>query len=287
MRHTGLQKTYTTALFLMLLICVTMTGCSDHEQKTPVANHEPSATTVVRSYNDLIKKPDGSPDLTVDDIQIGPVHRSVLNTYSKQQVLQFFQETALSCEYTDGDTPKFHNIVKWVEPVISYSILGENIDPDILDAIYDTFTTLSSIPGIPAFIQLSDNDGTAMILLHVGTNSSQKLLQEYDANGFCNIGYDASLGRIIQGQAYFQPKYASKELMTHVVHEEITQLMGLMNDTMMLEDSILYENYSLQPTLSDLDIFTLEMLYSSVIQPNMTEDECLSLLAFWLDNNQP
>ena len=63
-----------------------------------------------------------------------------------------------------------------------------------------------------------------------------------------------------------------------IMKEEIINVMGI-SDTVLREDSIVYQYSNDNMELSDVDLLILELLYHPAIQPGMTVEECHAILS--------
>lgn len=210
------------------------------------------------------------------------LYTKIKNRFDYNEIVEFFDDIALDSEYADENETE-HNIVRWTTPVITYSIIGDNINEEILNTIKNVLYEIEKIPNTPYFEY--DTTGNGLLKIEIGTEQAKKYLDDYYANGFCNIAYDNTLGRIINGYAYFKTEYENSTEMKHAVLEELVQLMGLANDSMKYTDSIFYTNYSSVTTLSDIDKLMLELLYSDSIKPNMLPNDAKTTIANWLTEN--
>ena len=64
-----------------------------------------------------------------------------------------------------------------------------------------------------------------------------------------------------------------KEERTHMIREEITQSLGLMNDSLKYRDSIFYQGWTQTQRYSEIDRKMIEILYSDYIKPGMGKEE--------------
>lgn len=64
-----------------------------------------------------------------------------------------------------------------------------------------------------------------------------------------------------------------KEERTHMIREEITQSLGLMNDSLKYRDSIFYQGWTQTQRYSEIDRKMIEILYSDYITPGMKNEE--------------
>ena len=64
-----------------------------------------------------------------------------------------------------------------------------------------------------------------------------------------------------------------KEERTHMIREEITQSLGLMNDSLKYRDSIFYQGWTQTQRYLEIDRKMIEILYSDYIKPGMGKEE--------------
>lgn len=87
-------------------------------------------------------------------------------------------------------------------------------------------------------------------------------------------------GRILWGSVFINlEKSNSIEKQKHVLREELTQALGIMNDSNKYKDSIFYQNNSQVTSYSELDKKIIKLLYSKNIKPGMTKADVSKLLS--------
>ncbi len=64
----------------------------------------------------------------------------------------------------------------------------------------------------------------------------------------------------------------------HILREELTQVLGLINDSHRYPDSMFYEERSEQTRYADVDRALIEMLYRSEIRPGMRPEQVRAVL---------
>jgi len=65
---------------------------------------------------------------------------------------------------------------------------------------------------------------------------------------------------------------------SHLIREELTQSLGLMNDSNKYEDSIFYQDWTDVTEYSIIDKSVIKMLYLKKIKPGMTIEQVLDIL---------
>ena len=54
--------------------------------------------------------------------------------------------------------------------------------------------------------------------------------------------------------------------------------IGFSNDTVLRQDSVIYEKYTENYALSEMDLILLKLLYHPLIKPDMTKDQCFDVI---------
>ena len=264
---------------------------SDMAAKGLIPNDPSFDVSDAMTYQDLaniLARRDGILEKTNQDVALLgssendiTLYQKIASQYTSKQVLTLFDEVALKSEYTDttGAHPS-HNLVRWADRTITYSIIGEDISEDIYTAIADALVELDDISYTPSF-QL-DETGSGALQIYVGGETANQMLSRYNATGLSTISYDKTVGSIVKGTIYLQDQYQTPSRTKHVVLEELTQVLGLVNDAVEFQDSIFYDGFSSLTKLTDIDKLLIEMLYSDAVKPNMTPPQCKANLATWL-----
>lgn len=75
-------------------------------------------------------------------------------------------------------------------------------------------------------------------------------------------------------------KLDSLDCQKHILREELTQGLGLLNDTFDHPASIFYQRYTCFPSYADIDLALLELFLSNKIQAGMTSSQVLTALGY-------
>jgi len=65
---------------------------------------------------------------------------------------------------------------------------------------------------------------------------------------------------------------------SHLIREELTQSLGLMNDSNKYEDSIFYQKWTDVTQYSDIDKAVIQLLYLKKIKTGMTREQTINAL---------
>lgn len=96
--------------------------------------------------------------------------------------------------------------------------------------------------------------------------------------GYVQIWWDAA-GSITSGRVLISTTGVTPAERAHLIREELTQGLGLLNDSPLDPESIFYEGWTETNRYTRLDRLVIEMLYRSELSPGMGIDEALTVLA--------
>ena len=190
--------------------------------------------------------------------------------------IDFYREIAFDSEYGTGTS----KIRKWDYEPVFYIYPGEDADK-YLPLIRDHIGDLCRIPGFPGFKYTDDPEEATLKLKFISAEEMDELTSGYGekAYGLTSITWLNFNCHIIRGEIYIvREADCSPEDVRHAVLEELTQSMGLINDSYEFTDSIFYQGYSTTPGLSYIDWLMLRLHYAVEIDAGMEYDEVLHVI---------
>jgi len=171
-----------------------------------------------------------------------------------------------------GDTTKV--IRKWAsDPKIS---VHGNPNPEDLATLAAVVAELNKIIE-PINIEVVESGGN--VDLHF---APERHFADIEANvvpgsnGFFWMWWDAG-GTITNGRILVSTD-VSQPLRNHIIREEVTQMLGLMNDSFSHPDSIFYQRPSITQSFSALDEYVIELLYRPQITAGMNLDAARAVI---------
>jgi hypothetical protein len=189
---------------------------------------------------------------------VGQVSDSVLSYYNK---IAF---------YSEFDSVKYDVPKKWKNNIVIYINVDKN---EIKKSSWNEILTREvikishEINNLSNTIKLSVTNDSAKANLFIYIGSSEHILKA-QPNIFSRI-FDEGVGgatvvsnssEIIRGFNYIDySRIANITTAKHIVREELTQSLGLLNDTWDYEDSIFYEGWTRTQKYSDLDIEIIKL----------------------------
>lgn len=193
--------------------------------------------------------------------------REALANLSKQE--RYFCEVALGSEFGK----KYHKIRKWNAAINVY--LTGTSTPHLereLDGIIEELNEL--LPAVNMMRVFEPHEANLTIFLGKGEvfarqfrPAREKIAQNW---GLVFIRQNGR-GEIQQSHVYIDVYRATDPIaQKHLLREELTQALGLLNDSQQFPDSIFYQEWTLTTDYSDLDKWLIRTLYREDIEPGMT-----------------
>lgn len=182
----------------------------------------------------------------------------------------YYQEIALYNEYGDNQNGL---IKKWTDEIKIY--INELAADSDLEVIYSHIASLKLIQGMPDISIVDNVDACNMRISFITQSEMNTITQE---NGEIAFGYttiwwnqDADITR---AEIYIVCDKQEPIERKHTILEELTQALGLMNDSDRYDDSIFYVYYSDSILeLSQMDWDLVKIHYCNEIKPGMDYDE--------------
>ena len=191
-------------------------------------------------------------------------------------VINYFNEIALKCEYGEGNGV----VKKWKDPINIY-VMG-NFTKEDYEIIKEHVAYLNSIKGIPQVSIVRDLN-LANVCVNFITQWEMSNRVKIDevvwgyAKCFWNENYE-----ITNGEVFIVYDRTNQTQRHHIILEELTQVLGLLNDSDLYEDSIFFNYYSEITRLSHLDDLILRTLYGSGVKSGMRGADAFQIISIWL-----
>lgn len=172
--------------------------------------------------------------------------------------IQYFKEVAFGNEYGTAQSV----IRKWIDNSanIYYSGNFKNNDLRCLENVVNDFNTESS----ETLMNITSNDN-ADIMIHFAPESTfESILPEYEPvnMGYFWLNFDSGFN-ITSSQILIDSLTVNDAERCHLIREELTQSMGLMNDSPNYPDSIFYTEWTSTQEYSAYDKKLIKLLYGN------------------------
>ena len=185
--------------------------------------------------------------------------------------LDYFSAIALSTEYGDGAG----EVRKWTTDV-RIAVHGDPTDED-LSALVDVVADLNALIG-PIEIEVVRSEANVDLHFSPETDFAGIAPEYIPVNmGFFWTWWDGD-GAITRARILVSTTDITQTEREHIIREEVTQSLGLMNDSYTYVDSIFYQGWTSPTEYTALDESLIEMLYLPEIAPGMPAADALEAL---------
>lgn len=242
-------------LLLVLLICILLLSACTGEEPAPVVTEAPQP----------------SPEPT-------PEHSELyIPGLETEQLLEYFNEVVLDVEYSDG-TGNVKLVQKWEMP-LRYRIYGEPTDEDwaMLGLLFEQLNRVPGFPGIHAAqegkaenLSISFTDGATL------NESFSEILRGEWANGATQFWYYTDTNQMYDARIGYRSDI-DQASRSSILIEEIINTLGI-TDTVLREDSVVYQYSDENLTLSEIDWLILKLLYNPAIECGMDSEACRAVI---------
>ena len=268
-------------IVLLLAFVMGLCACTNAELKdgiTPQTTHnesnaETSGETTLA--NDATNETDTEQMPTE---QTPPPHSPLyLPGYTAPQIWQYFQEVVLDVEYTDG-TGDATLVQKWLSP-IRYRIYGTPTEEDYA-VLTGLFAQLNAVPGFPGIYAAAEEEIENLTLNFLQPddfrNQFSDVVHGEEAYGATQFWYYTATNEIHTARIGYRTD-VDQNARNSILIEEIINTLGI-TDTVLREDSIVYQYSDENTVLSDVDWIILQILYNPAIQCGMEAETCAKVV---------
>lgn len=247
------------AFILLLLYC----ACVDSNANTKTNSDTSYSSKVISASSKS------------ESITTTPSHSKLyLHDCSQQQMLDYFEEIVLHTEYGTGNGSF---VQKWKEP-LRYHIYGSATEKD-LEVLTDLFEQLNKIDGFPG-IYAADGEPENLTISFLDYDdfniSFSDFLNGEDAYGATEFWYYDDTNEIYTARIGYRTDI-DQDTRVSILNEEIINMLGV-SDTVLREDSIVYQYSNDNTVLSDVDWVILKLLYDPQIKCGVKSDNCVDII---------
>jgi hypothetical protein len=194
------------------------------------------------------------------------------SSHFNQAEIEYFTEIALGAEFGD-ETPV---IKKWVDD-IRIKVDGEPTEED-LQTVNNIIKDLNEII-IGIKIKLVDKKANLTI-----TFSPESDFSSIDSNyvptdfGFFWALWHDDNFTIYDASILISSVDITQKARSHLIREELTQSLGLMNDSNKYKDSVFFQEWTDIVEFSEIDRSVIKLLYINSVKPGMTKEQVRKIL---------
>lgn len=195
------------------------------------------------------------------------------------EALPYFQEIAFGNEFGSSQNRR---IRKWTSAV-TIRVHGDPTrrDQDTLEQVVTELNRLIGrhAPQVQLILLADDAPQKASLDIYFVPHPQ---FPSYEPNyqpgnlGFAYVNW--SQDRIYRGRILISTIDISQQERSHLIREELTQAMGLLQDSERYDDSIFYQGWTRTTQYTELDKAVIEMLYYPNVKPGMDERSAIAAL---------
>ena len=191
-----------------------------------------------------------------------------------RKALELFRLCAFYPEYGSG---KEEPLSRWEEEIRIWAGGGPSRE-DLRNL--DVFLTELSekVPGLPSVRRVRQDTDANIRLWFVPEYMLRYYLEEYVEGNKGFFHYKQTKNRITSARIGIASDTTEQEERNHLILEELVGALGLPGDHTLYSDSILYDRWTLTPSLSEVDWRMLNFLYSPAVSPGMSWAEAQQAL---------
>ena len=184
--------------------------------------------------------------------------------------LAYFFEVALGSEFGDFST----SIIRKWQSDLTIEVNGRPTMGDLeeLERI------IAEINELQASVRLSITDASGNVQLHFTTPDEFSLIEPNYVPGNDGFFWTYWFGAHIVRAHIFVNVEQEDVFRNHLLREELTQSLGLMNDSNRYEDSIFYQPWSDTNEYSFLDQTLIQILYRDDVRAGMNRESLIEVL---------
>lgn len=190
----------------------------------------------------------------------------------------YFLEVSLQNEF--GSSPnvikKWTNDIKLFLPDTNYTILNKEL--------YNIIAELNNLSTTTKIYRI-DNQAEANFIVYFGSGTAYA--EKYEPNAanyinnnfglvwiYWNTGYE-----IYKGSIYVDVfRTTQQDCQRHLLREELTQGLGLLNDSFRYPESIFYQGWTCTTSYAEIDKKMIQYHLNPLIKPGMTRTRVIEIL---------
>lgn len=251
-----MKRTFTIFLITLLLL----SACGGPSEEIPETAEVTEAATEMPTEAPTVaptETPTEAPTEAPTEPPTQPEHSLLyIPGVTVEDVILYFNEVCLDAEIiTDGDASLLQ---KWVIP-IRYRLVGEYTDEDLqtLTGFTDWLNTVEGFPGIAE----AQDDSEINLWFHFCHQSDMPGLM-----GDWAVGLDGAVTFWYEDNEIYTETICCRRdvdqyLRNSVILEELYNGLGPVQDTLLRPDSLIYAEYTVPQTLTEIDELLLKLLY--------------------------
>jgi hypothetical protein len=193
---------------------------------------------------------------------------------SDHEVMIYFIQVVFDIEY--GGENYATTLRRWEQP-IRIRVYGSPTDED-LATLDQHIQNLNKVEGMPIVLRVTTDENIQIYF--VPLDDIKNHIDGYVKGnwGFFRCCWGSNSAKMIRAQIGIATDVTDQQERNHLILEEFTQTLGIMQDSKAYSDSIFYSEWTETQQLSALDWTIVRMVYSSKIEAGMSATKVQKIL---------
>lgn len=253
------------------------TTSEEVETTTEMTTEEVETTTEeVETTTEEVETTTEEVEITTEEVIVhSPFY---IEGYSVEDVITYFTEVVLDSEYSTGEGNS-SCVQKWLNP-IQCVMYGDGTQKD-KEVLLDFFEKLNQIEGFPGITMVNTNEWANIkmyFLVQQDFNANFGNIINYElADGAVEYWYWNDTNELFEARIGYRSDI-DQSIRNAVLLEEVINGLGMANDTILREDSIIYQYFNEVQDLSEMDWLILKLLYHPNITCGMDYESCSEVI---------
>lgn len=173
-----------------------------------------------------------------------------------QEVIDYYDEVVLNTEFNG----KLNSEFKWTTDMKIY-VDGESTE-ELMSELKRVVSELNSIINPIDLVFVNNRRDANMIVYFGSPEGFMKICPDADRD-FLNHNYGAAIVGKNNGEMYVDIYRTDGDAQKHLLREELTQSLGLFNDSYKYPESIFYQGWTTTTEYAEIDRELIDMLYNN------------------------
>jgi hypothetical protein len=192
--------------------------------------------------------------------------------YTQEQI-RYFMEVAIGAEYSNVKSAA--KVRKWQED-LRIQVLGTPTNAD-LETLKTVVSEINELTNGTIRLQLVTTNPN--VTIHFAPEWKFKQLEpNYQPINYGYFWTQWNNDTITSANILITSKQVTQKERSHLIREELTQALGLMQDSNRYADSMFYQPWTDVTQYSSLDRALIKMLYNPEIRPGMSQAQAIGVL---------
>jgi len=176
--------------------------------------------------------------------------------YRSQEVLDYYDEVVMNSEFNG----KLDNEFKWTTDMLIY--VDGNPSEELISELKRVVIELNQIINPIELVFVNSRKESNMVVYFGSPEGFMGICSDVDRS-FLDKNWGAAVVGNNRGKMYVNTYRPNKDAQKHLIREELTQSLGLVNDSYKFPESIFYQGWTTTTEFTPIDRELIDMLYNN------------------------